>query len=334
MWTAATTTTALALATAVTFFIWRAAQWFSSVDAESHFEASQHFLEDPNSFEKVPPPSIFAEATKSLSVVIPAYNEEDRLPVTLEDLTGYLSHRRDTKDANFTYEIIIVDDGSRDNTSGIAFDYVRKYSFEAVRVIRLSRNMGKGGAVKAGMMIARGRQLLMADADGATRISDLAKLEAVMHNVTDPGGAQSTRAFQQQSELGMVIGSRAHMQQAAVNKRAWHRNLLMRGFHLLVMMVIGDKVKDTQCGFKLFTRRAARSLYKNQRIKRWCFDVELIYLAQELHIPVREVDVEWREVPGSKIRVTSMINMAMELLAVLLGYKVFRRWLIKTEAEA
>lgn len=138
---------------------------------------------------------------------------------------------------------------------------------------------------------------------------------------------------------------------------------------------------------QLFTRRAARSLYKNQRIKRWCFDVELIYLAKELHIPISEVPVQWREVPGeqqilhlstmllydlflgdlwgtwvnqglsacrpsvhciltvshpdsyccvagSKIRVTSMINMAIELLAVLLGYKVFRRWTIKTEAEA
>lgn len=334
MWTAAATATSLFLASAVAFLVWRVSQWFDSSDADSHLEASQHFLEDPDSFEKVPPPSIFSEPTKSLSVVIPAYNEEDRLAVSLDDLIGYLRHRRDKQGANFTYEIIIVDDGSRDNTSKIAFDYVRKHSFETVRVIRLSRNMGKGCAVKAGMLIGRGQHLLMADADGATRISDLAKLEAALKDLNDPGQAQSTRLIQQQSGLGMAIGSRAHMQQQAVNRRAWHRNMLMRGFHLLVMLVVGDKVKDTQCGFKLFTRRAARSLYKNQRIKRWCFDVELIYIAQELHIPIAEVPVEWREVPGSKIRITSMINMALELLAVLLGYKVFRRWAIKTEAEA
>ncbi|KAL3153055.1 hypothetical protein ABBQ38_012078 [Trebouxia sp. C0009 RCD-2024] len=334
MWTAAGVFTTLTLASVAAFIVWRVAQWFNETDADSHFSASQHFLEDPSSFDKVPPPSIFSEATKSLSVIIPAYNEEDRLPVTLEDLIGYLRHRRDKQGANFTYEIIIVDDGSEDSTSEVAFDYVRKHGFETVRVIRLARNMGKGRAVKAGMMIARGEHLLMADADDATKISDLAKLEDALKQLTTPGTSPTTRMLQQKSGLGMAIGSRAHMQEQAVNRRSWHRNMLMRGFHILVMMVIGDSVKDTQCGFKLFTRRAARSLYKNQRIKRWCFDVELIYLAQELHIPIAEVPVQWREVPGSKIRLTSMISMAVELLAVLLGYKVFGQWTIKSEAEA
>lgn len=125
----------------------------------------------------------------------------------------------------------------------------------------------------------------------------------------------------------MVVGSRAHMQAAATAQRSWYRNILMHGFHALVVLVIGNAVRDTQCGFKLFTREAARLVFYNQRLRRWCFDVELIRLAQAFGIPVAEVPVHWTEVPGSKLRVVqATVRMASELVMLTLGYNVTGAW--------
>ncbi|KAK9813146.1 hypothetical protein WJX72_009856 [[Myrmecia] bisecta] len=306
--------------------------WFTRLEGQAECKSSELVLENPVSVQKAPCPSIYGEATKSLSIVIPAYNEAARLPATLDETLVYLQRRRDRQGPHFTYEVIIVDDGSTDDTVRVAFDYVRKYGFDAVRVLRLPSNRGKGYAVKVGMMIARGELLLFMDADGATRVSDVERLEQDMHKLlTGTPDAPVAKTKLGAAGLAMSVGSRAHMEQQAIAKRTWARNFLMHGFHFLVMFVAGGAVRDTQCGFKLFTRRAARTLFTNQRLQRWCFDVELIYLAKRLGIPIAETAVNWTEIPGSKIKITSMIHMAWELVAILVGY--FRLWHIRTEAE-
>ncbi|PSC74459.1 Dolichyl-phosphate beta-glucosyltransferase [Micractinium conductrix] len=295
--------------------------------------------------KKVPCSSIFSEPSKELSIIIPAYNEEDRLPATLQETLSYLQRRRDRQGASFTYEVIIVDDGSSDGTVRAASEFVRRHGFDAVRVLRLPQNCGKGYAVKSGMLCSRGQRLLMMDADGATKVSDLERLETKLaqictHNngpVGSLAGATTAAASApavaaRSGGLGFVLGSRAHMQEAATAKRSALRNFLMHGFHLLVMAVVGNEIRDTQCGFKLFSRGAAQQLYSNQRLQRWCFDVELVYLAQQLKCPMAEVQVNWTEIPGSKIRVASMAHMALELAMIRLGY-TGGVWKVRTPQE-
>jgi len=282
-----------------------------------------------------------SEPTKTLSIIVPAYNEEDRLPATLDETLNYLQWRRNKQGPDFTYEIIIVDDGSKDNTPGVAFEYVKKHGVDAVRLLRLPQNRGKGMAVREGMMVARGALCLFMDADGATEVRDMELLEAALKKAELPtfgrskvnGPACKTRAADPRGALGMAVGSRAHLEKSAVAKRTWLRNFLMHGFHMLVTFVAGHAVKDTQCGFKMFTRRAAASIYSNQRLQRWCFDVELIYLAQRLGVPITEVQVNWTEMPGSKIRFTSIIHMAFELLTLKVAYQLLRVWRVYEEGD-
>ncbi|EFJ46724.1 hypothetical protein VOLCADRAFT_92792 [Volvox carteri f. nagariensis] len=277
-------------------------------------------LEDPDSTSPVACPSIFDAPTKALSCIIPAYNEEDRLPSTLDEALAYLQRRRDRQGPQFTYELIIVDDGSKDGTARVAQSYVRKYGMDTVRLLRVSANRGKGHAVKRGMLAARGEYCLLMDADGATRFSDLEKLEAELDKILQPSFGRSSAASaatgDTQGPLGVAYGSRAHLHKDAIVKRSRLRNFLTRGFHMLVYFVAGGRIRDTQCGFKLFTRRSAAILFSNMRLQRWCFDVELLYLAEQLQIPVCEVFVNWTEIPGSKIRFTSILLMALELLII------------------
>ncbi|GJP33188.1 hypothetical protein CLOM_g17747 [Closterium sp. NIES-68] len=119
----------------------------------------------------------------------------------------------------------------------------------------------------------------------------------------------------------VAFGSRAHLQKKALVTRKWYRNVLMYGFYFAVLLATGGTgVRDTQCGFKMFTRSAARKLFRNQRLNRWTFDVELLYLCKKLHIRVAEVAVAWTEIPGSKLRPTSIFHMLFELALIRTGY--------------
>ncbi|CAH9091259.1 unnamed protein product [Cuscuta epithymum] len=245
-----------------------------------HVEAPPAF-EDPNSLTPVPCTSISDPAQKYMSLIIPAYNEENRLPTALDEMLHYLQ-RRAAKDKSFTYEVIIVDDGSADRTKTVALKFVKEHTVENVRIILLGKNHGKGEAIRKGMLHSRGELLLMLDADGATNIDDLEKLE---------------------------------------NQRKWYRNFLMKGFHIVVLLAAGPGIRDTQCGFKMFTRAAARKLFPNIRLKRWCFDVELVYICKRLGVPIVEVCVNWTEIPGSKVNLLSIPNMLWELAIMSLGYR-------------
>jgi len=237
----------------------------------------------------------------------------------LNETIAYLSDRVQRNKA-FTWEIIVCDDGSRDRTSDVALEYSKKYGTDRVRVLQLKQNQGKGGAVQQGMLAARGQYLLMADADAATRISDLESLETRIKEIDKDGRA-------------VAVGSRAHLQDNVVATRKWHRNLMMYVFHFAVAFLCVRGVRDTQCGFKLFTRKAAQWLFINQQLRRWAFDVELLFLARHLNIPIVEVAVNWTEIAGSKLDpIDASLTMARDLVIIRLSY-LLRIWRIKSPAQ-
>ncbi len=223
----------------------------------------------------------------------------------LEECTHYLE-----KEVKNAYEIIIVDDGSKDHTSQVALEWSKKLGSDKLRLLKLAKNLGKGGAVRRGMLVSRGQFLLFADADGATTFAELAKLQALMAKTMLDGH-------------GVICGSRAHLETDSIAQRSFFRTVLMYGFHLCVRMFGCKSVKDTQCGFKLFTRDSARVLFKSCHIERWAFDVELLKIAEMLDFPLGEVAVQWTEIDGSKLNpILASIQMFKDLFFLWLRYAV------------
>lgn len=203
------------------------------------------------------------------------------------------------------------------------------------------------------MLSARGSVLLFADADGATKFSDLDKLEDSMKEILNCKFQSIeflifltieifTIKFITYSSLddykinpekvanahAVVCGSRAHLEEAEAARRSFFRLILMHGFHFLVWTLCVRHVRDTQCGFKLFTRESAKTLFDALHVERWAFDVEMLYIAQTLDIPITEIAVNWTEIEGSKIiPFWSWLEMGCDLLLIWLRYKI-RAWRI------
>jgi dolichyl-phosphate beta-glucosyltransferase len=232
-------------------------------------------------------------APVSLSIVVPAYNEELRLPHALIEMIDLLDAR------GSAYEIIVVDDGSRDATSDTVhrFERIRPQ----VRLIRLPVNRGKGHAVRTGVLNSRGSRVLFADADGATPFEELARLEAALDAGAD-----------------VAIGSRAAPSRDTRVRTVLHRRVLGRLFNTWVNAILLPQVADTQCGFKLFSRSAAQFLFSRQQSERFSFDVELLYIARRACMDVREVAVNWNNVPGSKV------NLLVDAARMLRDVVIFR----------
>ncbi|KNC75836.1 dolichyl-phosphate beta-glucosyltransferase [Sphaeroforma arctica JP610] len=263
------------------------------------------------------------EGSVYLTLVVPAYNEEDRMPAMLKETIEYLS-KRQKKYKSFTYEFVIVDDGSKDKTYEIAMNESEKYGDDVVRVLKFEKNRGKGGAVRLGMEVARGKYILMVDADAATDINDLDRVEDKLKEIERDG-------------YGIVVGSRAHMaeDESPAAQRSAFRRFLQKGFHFLVQFLGGVKgIHDTQCGFKLFTRKSAADVTRVLHLERWCFDVEALYIGQCLNMPLAEVAVNWQEIDGSKLDPTqAMIEMFKDLVTIK-TYYTLGIWSIPKETLA
>ncbi len=241
-----------------------------------------------------------------LSVVVPAYNETARLPAMMNEAISFLNDRRN-QEPKFDWEIIVVDDHSSDAT----FDLATSFNTEATPVyaLRLRKNSGKGGAVRAGVLNAVGDQVLMVDADGATRFSDIENLE---------------KAYDPSTGVEVVFGSRHKLEHSeAVQKRHPLRNLLMYGFHMAVVLIIGTDIKDTQCGFKLFSRESAKLLFKSLHLQRWAFDTEIVLLCRVLNFRIAEIDVTWTEIEGSKLNpAVAAIQMLRDMVLLRMLYSL------------
>ncbi len=216
-----------------------------------------------------------------LSIVIPAYNEEVRIVPTIGAIASHVAGM------GFPWELIIADDGSRDQTVAL----VKDLGFANLRLLCAETNGGKGSAVRRGILAARGRYILFDDADNSTPIEELDKLLPAL----------------EQQGYDIAVGSRA-----AGGAEEAHRTLLRRtlsgGLRLMVHHLFRIGVRDTQCGFKLFTRAAAHRLYAAQTIDGFSFDLEILYLAARLGYRVAEVPVTWIDAPGSKVDTTREVQ--------------------------
>jgi dolichyl-phosphate beta-glucosyltransferase len=200
-----------------------------------------------------------------------------------------------------------VDDHSRDSTYDLATSF--NTFATPVYAIRLKKNAGKGGAVRMGALHAVGEYVLMVDADGATRFSDIQKLEDV---------------YNPNNNTEVIFGSRDHLKRLeSVQKRNPLRNFLMKCFHIAVFMIIGTDIKDTQCGFKIFSKRASDILFRSLHLERWAFDTEIVLLCNILGFKIREVDVNWTEIPGSKLNVViASIQMLRDMVLLRVLYVI------------
>ena len=235
-----------------------------------------------------------------LSIVIPAYNEQARLPRTVLETIHWC------KSKNLAFELLLVDDGSRDET--LALSRLFEESDSRVRAIACP-HMGKGATVRMGVLNAKGRFVLFMDADGATPLDEIPKLlAAIEHN-------------------DVAIGSRSVQRPGEVEvKTSFLRRFIGRTFAFLVNLFAFDGVADTQCGFKMFRREAAREIFSRQKIVGFAFDVEILYLARRLSLSIAEIPVNWVAQPGSKVNlVTDSIKMLWDISHI--------RWLHRNVRE-
>lgn len=214
------------------------------------------------------------------SVVIPAYNEERRLPLYLREVVAFFEGRGEP------YEIIVVDDGSSDKTVEVVRDLQAVH--ERVRLFALPENRGKGYAVSVGMVNARGEFRLFTDADGATPIGELDRLIPALEAGAD-----------------IAIGSRVLVDPRVSVQARKQRIWAGRAFNWLVARVGLRGIADSQCGFKCFRASAAEDLFRSLRTDGFGFDVELLLLAQRRGYAIAEVPVNWADQPGSKVSVLS-----------------------------
>jgi dolichyl-phosphate beta-glucosyltransferase len=205
----------------------------------------------------------------SLTIVIPAYNEEKRIQATLKELN------RTILPVKTKPKIIVVDDGSKDRTGKIA----KKFGAE---VITFKKNKGKGAAVKAGVLASRTEWTLFMDADMSTPMSMLERF--ITHLDSD-----------------MIIASRNLPESELPLKQPTFRRLLGKGFPLIVRMIALRRIKDTQCGFKLMRTKQAKEIFEKMTIDRFGFDVEVIYIAKKMKLKIKEIPVVWKNDPRSKV---------------------------------
>jgi dolichyl-phosphate beta-glucosyltransferase len=232
-----------------------------------------------------------------ISIVIPAYNEVDRMVGTLVDAHRYFEGLGEP------YEIIVVDDGSRDRTPEVAERLA--VDIPAIRVVRMEGNSGKGAAVKRGMQEARGALRLFADADGSTPWHEFEKLARAIG-----AGAH------------VAIASRSLPESVIEPRQPRLRQLLGVGSRLIVQVTNVPGIKDTQCGFKLFTAPAAEAIFPQLTTNRWGFDIEALVVARLQNLPIHEIGVVWRDREGSSVKPSAYLQTLLENLRI--RYNVFK----------
>lgn len=219
-------------------------------------------------------------ATIDVSIIIPAKDEAKRLPLFLQEVIDYCLNSK------LSYEIVVVDDGSSDDTSRVALDF--KKIFTALTVIRLGVNYGKGYAVKKGLLASKGRVALFLDADGSTGPEEIEK---------------NLIFFDQGYDI--VIGSRVLVEKGSKVKTRFYRKWMGLLFNFLVHTFLIKGINDTQCGFKMFKQGIIKPLFERVQLNGFGFDLEVLYLAKRMGFKVKEVAVNWKHVDGSKINLVS-----------------------------
>lgn len=230
-----------------------------------------------------------------LSVVIPAYNEEKRIAGTLKSMDDYLRKQ------NYNYEIIVIDNGSNDSTAAV----VKNLAGKEVRNLKydLAHEKGKGGAVAYGLVKhAYGDYIMFMDADNATPISEIEKFWPF---------------FDQ--DYSVVIGSRYLAESNVTHKQPLYRIILSRLSNLLIQMLAVPGIKDTQLGFKVFTRKAGKDIFTRITVFGWGFDMEVLTIANFRKFKIKELPVLWREQGGSHVPLSAYARSLVDLLKIKLN---------------
>jgi dolichyl-phosphate beta-glucosyltransferase len=232
----------------------------------------------------------------NLSIVIPAYNEENRIEPTILKTIEYLEKHFEN------YEIIVVDDGSKDNTVEVA----SKYKDKNVKVISNTKNRGKGFSVKLGVINAKYNPVLFMDSDMSTPISEVSKFMNYIN------------------EYDLVIGSRSSKDSKIIIQQPRFRKALGNTFSKITNLVLGIGISDTQCGFKLVKLDAARKIFPRQTLRGFAFDVELLFIAKFLGFKIKEVPVMWENNSNSKVSpIKDSVRMFKDLIKI--RYNYFRK---------
>jgi dolichyl-phosphate beta-glucosyltransferase len=228
------------------------------------------------------------------SIIIPAYNEEFRIKSTLLLVHDFLTEN------NINAEIIVVSDGSSDQTVHVCHGLQKK--IPELSVINNYKNHGKGGAIKSGIMKAKGEYLLFIDADNSTPIEELQNLA------------------KHQSPQTLVIGSRYLPQSVIKRRQSWRRVLLGRAANLLIQLFLLPGIQDTQCGFKLMPHAAAKEIFARQKVTRFCFDVEMLTIGKMLDYHIEEVPVAWIDSADSRVRpIKDIVHSLWDLVYIRLN---------------
>ncbi len=221
------------------------------------------------------------------SVVVPAFNEAERLGPTLERILAYFERRAAPA------EVVVVDDGSADATAEVA----SRFAPRGVRLVRLPANRGKGAALRAGVAACAGAAVLLTDADLSTPIEEIERLEAEL------------------AEAELVLGSRAVAGSRITRRQPWYRELMGRSFNRVIRLLGVTSLHDTQCGFKLLRGDVARRLFAELTVDRFAYDVELVWLARRRGFRVVEVGVAWHDSPASRVHpVRDAASMLVDVL--------------------
>lgn len=235
-----------------------------------------------------------------LSIIIPAYNEEKRLPRTLDLVSEYLETRRD-----FSFEVMIVDDGSKDGTRDLVREFAAKHDY--ARLVHYDHttggaaNRGKGFAIRMGVKAAVGRDILFSDADLSTPIQELEKLLPPISR----------------GDCDIAIASRALPESDLAVHQPFYREWMGRTFNRVVQALAVPGISDTQCGFKAFRGPVAKRLFALAQVDGFGFDPEILYLARKYGYSVREVPVTWRHMDDSRVNpLSAPIRMLGELLEI------------------
>ncbi len=225
----------------------------------------------------------------TISIVIPVYNEENRIEGFLKDVIDFL------KEKTFPYEILIVDDGSIDATIQVTESVLEKHPPSRYRILRLPRNMGKGGAVRKGMLEADGEYIFFIDADGSTSIKEIDNF--IPH-------------FSPEFDIYIAVRTIKH-------EAPFKRRFFGYGYIYLTNFLLSMQISDFTCGFKCYQRNVARTVFSKQTINNWSFDAEDLFIAKKHKFRVKEIPVYWRHIGGSKVKVLkNIIECGFDLLRI------------------
>jgi len=248
-----------------------------------------------------------------LSIIIPAYNEEKRLPQTLREIDNYL------KEQNFESEIIVVSDGSKDKTVEVAKNLISE--IKNLRVIEFKENRGKGFGVKEGMMGALGKFRLFTDADNSTPISQIEKMWP-WFSASAKGYGGSAEDSREGGEKGfdIVIGSRDIKGAILDPPQPLFRRFTGEIFKYLRKIIVDFwEIEDSQCGFKCFTKKAAEDIFPKCKINRFAFDPEILLVGKKLGYKIKEIPIYWKNDLQSKVKLKSMVKMLLDLFKIRLN---------------